>query len=447
MDSLATPGTQHKIGFHYFPDTVHFRDTDLQAWLPELRALGAGWLILSAPPDRAIPELFLRGLLTAGIEPILHFQARMPDLPATGDLAALYSAYAKWGVHYVIPFDRPNSRSAWSPTGWGQEDLVERFLDRFLPVAELALEAGLVPVLPPLEPGGNYWDTAFLQTTLQSLQRRKQYALLEKLVISAYAWTWDKPLNWGAGGPERWPGARPYTTPAGEEDQRGFRVFDWYRAIAESTLHASCPIIVLGAGSKGDHLAVPPIDFSPSAHAQTNLAIARLAAGEPAADPSLPEIALDPLPFEVLCTCFWLLAASPTSPYLRQAWIQPDGNSLPVTGAVRQWVARLESSPARVIHPASGVPQPHPIAHYLLLPVYEWGVADWHLEVIRPFIKKFHPTVGFSLDEAAYAAQVTVIGNQNTYPDEDLDRLREAGCQVERIGGDGTNIATQLAER
>ena len=213
MDPFLTPSSQTRIGFHYFPDTIHYRDSDLQAWLPELRALGVSWLTLVAPSDRAIPEMFLRGLITAGIEPILHIQEKMPDVPSTGDLAALFSAYAKWGVHFIIPFDRPNSRSSWSTTGWAQEDLVERFLDRYLPVAELALQAGLTPVMPPLEPGGNYWDTAFLQSTLLSLQRRKQYALLEKLVLSAYAWTGSHPLNWGAGGPERWPGARPLRHP------------------------------------------------------------------------------------------------------------------------------------------------------------------------------------------------------------------------------------------
>ncbi|PKP01191.1 MAG: hypothetical protein CVU11_15960, partial [Bacteroidetes bacterium HGW-Bacteroidetes-6] len=41
-------------------------------------------------------------------------------------------------------------------------DLVERFLDRFLPLANQVVSEGAVPVMPALEPGGNYWDTAFL---------------------------------------------------------------------------------------------------------------------------------------------------------------------------------------------------------------------------------------------------------------------------------------------
>ena len=88
-----------------------------------------------------------------------------------------------------------------------------------------------------------------------------------------------------------------------------------------------------------------------------------------------------------------------------------------------------------------------PIQHYLLLPAYEWGVADWHLDVIRPFVKKYRPTVGFSIKEAALAKRVTVIGNTQTFPEASLDQLRQVGCLVERISGDGTSVATQLAER
>jgi hypothetical protein len=89
----------------------------------------------------------------------------------------------------------------------------------------------------------------------------------------------------------------------------------------------------------------------------------------------------------------------------------------------------------------------HPIEHYILLPLYEWGVSDWHLEVIRHYTKKYHPTVGFSISEAALAERVLVIGGIQTFSDELLDSLRQAGCQVERVSGDGTTIASQLLER
>jgi hypothetical protein len=92
-------------------------------------------------------------------------------------------------------------------------------------------------------------------------------------------------------------------------------------------------------------------------------------------------------------------------------------------------------------------PANRPISHYLLLPTYEWGIAEWHLEAIRPFVKKYRPTVGYSVEEAAKAARVTVIGGEQSFPAESLEKLAMAGCLVERISGDGTSIATQLAAR
>jgi putative cell wall-binding protein len=45
------------------------------------------------------------------------------------------------------------------------------------------------------------------------------------------------------------------------------------------------------------------------------------------------------------------------------------------------------------------------------------------------------------------AEQVTIIGGPQRFPESILERLRESGCIVDRIAGDGTSIATQLSER
>jgi len=52
-----------RLGLHYFPDTIHYRQSDLQTWLPELRQLNVQWLVLRSETNRAIPETFLDGLL------------------------------------------------------------------------------------------------------------------------------------------------------------------------------------------------------------------------------------------------------------------------------------------------------------------------------------------------------------------------------------------------
>ena len=83
--------------------------------------------------------------------------------------------------------------------------------------------------------------------------------------------------------------------------------------------------------------------------------------------------------------------------------------------------------------------------HYLLLPTYEWGVADWHLEVIQPYVKKYLPTIGFSIEEALCAQIVTVVGGAQSFPTDVIAMLEQSGCQVNQIQGSGTSIASQLA--
>jgi hypothetical protein len=514
MDRLITPPRNTRLGFHYFPDTLHYRESDLSAWLPEIKSLGVSWVVLMAPADRAIPESFLRGILSAGIEPILHFHMSLDTPPHIQELRLLFNTYARWGVHYAILFDRPNSRRSWLASSWAQSSLVERFLDIYLPIAEAALQAGITPIFPPLEPGGDYWDTTFLRAALQGIQRRGHAQLIERLVLSAYAITCNTSLNWGAGGPERWPSARPYHTPESSQDQRGFHIFDWYLTLARAVLRKNIPIVLLGSGCcPSIHPDPIAIMLDEVAHSQRVISIASLMQGmedvmeEDKNNPG-QKILLEPVPPEVVCCNFWVIAAAPDDPDASQAWFQPEGRMLPAVGALRQWFARREtahgearpvspvqekmyapashSSPAASPAPAAGTgrkatpippassaatptaptagaaaaaslasPFPvgagpgtqaaeHPIAHYLLLPTYEWGIADWHLDVIRPYVKKYKPTIGFSLAEAAQAQVVTVIGGESTFPESSINQLIAAGCVIEQIRGDGTRIATQL---
>ena len=451
MTTNLAPYANNRLGFHYYPDTLHYQQSDLRTWLPELKALNASWLTLIAPNDHAIPEPFICGLLKEDIQPILHFQLSLEQPKNVETLKLLFRTYAKWGVQYIILFDRPNIRSGWSSTTWAQSDLVERFLDIYLPLANLILEAGLKPVFPPLEPGGDYWDTAFLRAALQSIQRRGQTQLLESLILSAYAWADSKPLDWGAGGPERWPSARPYATPAGQQDQRGFYIFDWYLAISQAVLANPLPILLVGAGSRlainNEHTSNQVETIN---HAKRNLVIAQRLLND-RDNPEVP-FSLEPISPHVMACNFWLLVADPHNQYATQAWFLSDGSTLPVVDALREWVLERNSQtwsqpstqPLKIEEYPPSSPEPS-IDHYLLLPLYEWGVAEWHLEVIRPFVTKYHPTIGFSLSEASKASRVTVLGGEQSYPEGSIDELQEAGCTVEQITGDGTSIATQLA--
>jgi hypothetical protein len=446
MPNFPTPPNNNRIGFHYYPDFDHYRESDLKVWLPELKSLGTSWLVVNAPADRAIPENFLTGLINAGIEPILHFQLPLDTKPARTDLELLFDNYARWGVHYVILFDQPNHRQAWAPTTWVQNDLVERFLDLFVPLAEAAAKSGLFPVFPPLKPGGDYWDTAFLSASLQALTRRGNFYLLDRLALSAIAFAGNRPLDWGSGGPERWPDSRPYQKKNGVQDQRGFCIFDWYTAIARAIIGEPKPILlfklgnsVMGANSPADQ----------KSHVRRSLDMAQALASPTTHFASLNSQPIpDPLPQEVLCGNFWLLAASADNANASQAWFSPDILPGPKAQALARWTSWVNSNtPQDTLEKSSGNFINHPIPHYLVLPSYDWGITDWHLNAARPFIRKFRPMIGFSLDHAALAERVTVIGDDDQFPESALDHLRNSGCTVERISGDGTSIATQLIEK
>ena len=443
-----------RLGFHYFPDTVHYSEHDLQSWLPELQKLGASWITLLAPTERAIPEYFINSLIDAEIEPILHFVKPINGGANDESLRLLLRSYARWGVRYVVLGDRPNNRSSWTTNSWAQLKLVERFLDIFLPQAKFALNEGLLPVFPPLEPGGDFWDTAFLRTALCSIKRRGFETLLERLVLGAYAFTENRQVNWGSGGPARWPGARPYETPPGVQDQIGFRIFDWYETISKEEIGCSLPILLLRAGSRpGDHqdLTLPKVDEV--LHADKNLEIARLIANDSNVDASN-----DPIPDEVLACNFWLLSAAKSSEFASHAWFQPDGEKLLVIDRLQKWLANFrdreetwgfeETESVKELRMKlersidEGGEDSGLIAHYLLLPLYSWGAAEWDLELIQPLIQEFHPTVGFSLSEACLASRVTVVGSEEVISEEVLQMLREAGCTVDRMSNNGTFCAS-----
>lgn len=474
MRDALIPFTKNRLGIHYFPDLNHYHERDLKTWLPKLDEMGIGWLTLIAPTDCFIPKAFIQGLLSHQITPILHFPFRPELLLPYHHLEKLLSVYSGWGVRYAAFFDRPNSQSTWNKALWIQEDLIGRFLDIFLPIAEIALQNDIIPIFPPLTPGGDYWDIVFLRSSLRGIEQRGHIRLLENLVLSAIAWASDRPLNWGCGGPERWTEYIPYMpTSSKEEDHLGFRIFDWYQAIAKAILGKPCRFVLFRAGSYSNldfYWKSESLDIHH--HSLRNLAIAKALDLESSSHPTLPNEPeeTEPIPPEVLACNFWLLSTSPNSMHVPQAWYKPDESHLPIVDYLQQMnienkrrlfyhnetlnnSAHLRNTNESSIqeanpnltqllnHNANANEIEHPLSHYLLIPSFEWGVSDHHLDLARVYIKRYRPIVGFSLDTARLAKHVTIIGGEKYFPQEKIIELRKSGCIVECIGEDGTNIA------
>lgn len=435
MNSLPIPLNNSTVGFHYYQDVFHYREIDQVTWIPKMKALNASWLILSAPLQRAIPEPFITALITNNIEPVIHFDLNLSLPLSLDELGFLFNTYKKWGIHYIMLFNQPNTKRAWLSSSWTQHDLVERFLDKYIPIASAVIQNGLIPVFPPLEPGGDYWDTAFLKSALESLKRRGKTDILENLVLAASAIFSPNGLDWGAGGPERWPGSRPYSSSDTEQDQRGFYIFEWYNAVSRLALQRTLPTILVNIGSSNSQTVN-------KSYYQT---VFQLINKEDVKIPGSVENRLNPITENVLSCFFKLVANSGESINVEQYFFNEDLEPTEINNSVMQWIHSRKPNQKSRNEPL--IENSHPLVHYLLLPSYEWGISEWHLDVIKPFVKNHMPTIGFSLSEAALAAKVTVVGGPQSFSDESLQTLRDSGSIVERISGDGTSIASQLAER
>jgi hypothetical protein len=449
MINYPLPFNNHRTGINYFQDISHFRQSDLQTWLPILQSLDVSWVTLTSPLQYAIPEYFLEALKAKNIEPVILFHGNSNQFSTKQDLQLLLESYSKWGVNYISFFEQPNQKSTWPPSEWAQENLVDRFLDLYIPIANYAVNLGLFPIFPALQPGGDYWDLVFLQSSLRGLIKRKEIDLLNRLVFGAYAFPPTESLDWGCGGPSRWTGAKPYHTPADQQDHKGLYIFEWYSSIIKAELGEKRPIFVQRTGSLLDSpKGVPTEKISTARHTNNNLELYSKFYIFPGQEPIL-------FAPEVMAACFWLLSASKGENEATQAWFQSNREYLPVVDAIRGWLGS-KKIPSHLVAPTSPdeksisiEPQsPDPsgthykaIQHYLLLPSYGWGVADWDLDSVMPFIHQEKPAIGFSPMEAKHAKIVTVFEPKKGYWDKQISDFCKAGCQVQRLSVDGTIIA------
>lgn len=314
------------IGFHWFPDFHHYDDRYLDTFLPLLRSMGASWLVIPSHPRRSIPASFIRGLLEEDIEPVVQVSTPYITFLKQAELRDLCEKYASWGVHYISVFKEPNLAPRWPQ--WG-EDLPERFMDLLIPCLETMYEVeGIVPLFPPLSPGGDFWGTVFLEACLDILNRRKKRRLYGKMAVAIENYAFNKPLTWGKGGKAQWPCAQPYQSLPGCEDHRGFYLFQWYDEIIRQKVGRSLPLIGAANGLLlGDRSSpeFPPLDEA--THAQRSAQISQMMMrGE--------------VPNYFFNNAFWLLAAEDASPFAQGRWFRPNGEP-----ALKASVAALQKMP------------------------------------------------------------------------------------------------------
>jgi hypothetical protein len=293
---------QPYLGIHYFEDGLHYRQEDLHQWLPILRSLNLPWLILQSSARSSIPETFVRTLIDHNIQPTIHFQPALAAAPTTQEFLLLFKIYARWGIKHIVLFDRPNLRTSWPTAEWVRANPVDRLLDLFIPRAEAALEAGLTPLLPPLEPGGDYLDTVFLKTTLLGLIQRGQNRLAKSIAMAAYGRDYLPDPSRSLSGSERWREANPFGPSVNSKDHRGFHIASCYLTAAEEVLGFRPPVFLMQVNAStfiSQHKLLPP---------------------------------------EVIACSFWILSASQKTPAYPHAWFTPDGHPQPGARFLQNWL-------------------------------------------------------------------------------------------------------------
>ena len=413
-----------RLGFHYFQDTMHYLERDLAQVLPELKSLESRWLLLKSPHTVAIPEEFITGLVAGGVQPIIHFDFQVNSGIKPEEIRILLTQYAKWGVKYVIFFDKPNTKEAWMPGTWSQGDLVERFLDRYLPFVRLAEQNGITPVFPPLEPGGDYWDLSFLRKTFQLASQRRTLEFGAKLHMAVSAQSFSHPMDWGYGGETKWRMPRPYAkTEIGEQDHFGINTYQWYAQIAKQTLNSKPNFIMLYMGASD--LKSKKVDEKLNYDKLVDLVIC---------DESDDKETFS-IDSNVIACLFWLMS----TPAKREKQDTTPTKLFETNNDTKpEWIEDLQAKVEETQKQTAEFKVAETLAdwvyaidHYLLLPSYEWGVPVNTLDRVRPIIAESRPTIGFSITEACNARKVTVWNENGAFSEQDIQTIREAGCIID----------------
>jgi len=433
MDHLTQEKTftSNKLGFHYFPDVEHFKTADSHLWTHKLQEINAKWLVIQNPKDRAIPEEFIRTFSEAGVSLVINFNEDVCSDVNFSHLTTLLNVYGKWGVKYAYLFEKPNLRSKWGDIKWNTYDIVEKHLKLFIPFAQLCVENRIKPVFSPLFPGGDYWDLAFIEKSLEGLAHTTPQ-IKNNLVLSAFGWDWGRSIEWGSGGKNKWPKTKPFHKKQNTQNQQSFRTYEWYLELSEKVFGKKLPIIILEAGVPNGCFAENSADI---AHTDISFAITNLLNGKNVYDHQNPEQLLSPIPPEVIGCNFFVLSAQTEKKYFPYRWFTPKGFPLPpaltlgLTSNVP--ILQTEKTPSQINIPIKQFQFKY--RRYILFSDSLKQDMPNLLEKLDPYIRKFKPHLGFSKVEAANAAYILFITDKKKeFLSDEIETLSE-NCIIKII--------------
>ncbi len=436
-----------KLGFHYYKDSGHFDDASLDYWLPKLQAAGTSWLVIYAPETGEIPENFIIRLREARIEPVVVLNYSISEPPSVPIFQQRMAYYHSIGIHMVQFFNRPNMKSSWSAEEWIKPALVTRFIRKFADYATICVREKVIPLFPLLEPGGDYWDLAFLRSSIKQIRKEYSESLLSNLVFSASACLNRHPMVWNEAGPSGIPAAAPYTE--GQVDHRGFYLFSWYEDILRKEVGKNVPLLLMNAGLWDPTSGI--FDVVTKESKQQYLNILNL----------LQEVTLkgeSKVPPFILSCCVYKLPSteslSASVPSENRAGSNVFGldpkslteDSKPFIEKVRGLVQNIKYFNLQEINKRVGTIlatnikalgkilfQGGSLKEYFLLPEVNSLFTEDQLNVIRQYIKLHKCASGNDLNEALSSKNVIMIDDQALYPAYMLRQLQDRGCVIHTV--------------
>ncbi len=419
----------NRLGFHYFPDFDHYSQKHLDQWLPVLREMKIAWIVLRSPITYAIPENFIQSLSDAKIRVVVDFQYPLTKEPDWSGLELLLSSYGKWGVKYAILDRNANMRASWGNSRWGNAELINDYANRWVNFASIALDNAVLPVLGPLVSGGDYWDTAFLKILLDEIASDAPEVIRSNMILSAYGWDYSRSLDWGAGGSVAWPDALPYKQPDQDnQNQQGFRAYEWVQDAAWAVFGRPLPLIVLEAGISNGLMGEDPA----SSDLSRCLAVLGLLKDQNVYDTQNSSCLLKPVPEYVQSACFFVLSSS--DPEDRSVcWFQENGERLRSAQAFYVREGLLEDKADSKDQPSSQLFE-YKSGRYILISDKLAQLESRILEDLQPYLEKEKSVVGFSIEDAVQAAFITYVSPDGAVDPLLSEKLRSNGSLVKVIG-------------
>ncbi|MBQ6519814.1 MAG: hypothetical protein IJI14_13915 [Anaerolineaceae bacterium] len=436
-----------KLGFHYYKDAGHFDDPSLDYWLPKLQAAGTSWLVVYAPENGEIPENFIIRLRDCRIEPVVVLNYSISEPPSQQIFRQRMAYYHSIGIHMVQFFNRPNMKSSWLPEDWVKPGLVTRFIRRYADYAAVCVQEKVIPLFPMLEPGGDYWDLAFLRSSVKLIRREYSEVLLSNLVFSASGCLYRHPVSWNEAGPSGYPPAVPYAE--GQVDHRGFYLFQWYEEILKKEIGKNVPLLLMNAGMWDGSSGIFDVVTRESKQEYLNI-LNLLQDVTVKSDGKIPPYVLSCCVYKLPSTES-LSASIVTGKNVPNNIFAADINTLTgkkpsfsekrsrFLGSLRisNLIAKIKQVGTNIatIYRDAGryLFRGGSLKEYFLLPEVSSLFTEDQLNTIRQYIKIHKCASGNDLNEALASKNVIMLDDQALYPAYMLRQLRDRNCAVHTV--------------